>query len=189
MLSPTLFSIVINEIATSVANEGKHGIQLLPGLIELFILLFADDLALLSCSPHGRQVQLECVHRLCMELGPKINTEKSKIMVFRKGGFLGRYGQWPIDGNQLEVVNKYVYLGFTFTTSTSLQESAKQLALKGKRALFDVLRLHSRLEQMTRNTFFKIFDSKIQPLLLYSSGVWGVLVKDNNPTESVHLFP
>ena len=166
-----VFSIVINEIATSVANEGKHGIQLLHGLIELFILLFADDLALLSCSPHGLQVQLDCVHRLCMELGLEINTEKSKIMVFRKGGFLGRYEQWSIDGNELEVVNKYVYLGFTFTTSMRLQESAKQLALKGKRALFDVLRLHSRLEQMTRNTFFKIFDSKIQPILLYSSEV------------------
>ena len=125
------------------------------------------------------------MHRLCMELGLKINTEKSKIVVFRKGGFLGRYKQWSIDGNQLAVVNKYVYLGFT---SMSLQESAKQLALKGKRALFDVLRLHSRLEQMTRNTFFNIFYSKIQAILLYSSGVWGVLVKDNNQTESVHLF-
>ena len=41
---------------------------------------------------------------------------------------------------------------------------------------------------MTRNTFFKIFDCKIQPFLLYSSEVWGVLVKDNNPTKSVHLF-
>ena len=45
VLSPTPFSIVINEIATSVANKGKHSIQLVPGLIELFILLFADNLA------------------------------------------------------------------------------------------------------------------------------------------------
>ena len=67
------------------------------------------------------------------------------------------------------------------------QESAEQLALKGGRALFDVLRLYSRLKQMTCNTFFKIFDSKIQPILLSSSEVWGVLVKNNNPTESVHL--
>ena len=29
VLSPTLFSIVINEIATSVANEGKHGARVL----------------------------------------------------------------------------------------------------------------------------------------------------------------
>ena len=44
-----------------------------------------------------------------------------------------------IDGSQLEVVNKYVYLGFTFTASMSLHESAEQLALKGRRAIFDVL--------------------------------------------------
>ena len=88
-----------------------------------------------------------------MELGLKINTEKFKIIVFRKGGFLGRYEQWLIDGSQLEVVNKYVYLGFTFTTSMSLQESAKQLALKGRRALFDVLRLHSRLTNDSQHLF------------------------------------
>ena len=57
-LSPTLFSIVINEIATCVANEEKHGIQLRPGLIELFILFFADEPALLSCSSHGLRLQL-----------------------------------------------------------------------------------------------------------------------------------
>ena len=59
----------------------------------------------------------------------------SVTMVFRKGDFLGRYEQWSIDGNQLEVVNKHVCLAFTFATSMSLQESAKQLALKGRRVL------------------------------------------------------
>ena len=68
VLSPMLFSIIINENAMSVANEGKRGIQLLPGLIELFILLFADDLALLSCSPHGFQVQIDCVHEFQVQL-------------------------------------------------------------------------------------------------------------------------
>ena len=58
----------------------------------------------------------------------------------------------------------------------SLQESTHQLALKGKRAFFDVLRAHSRLEQMTRNTFFKIFDTKIQPILLYASELVVVVV-------------
>ena len=47
-LSPILFSIFINEVAANVDEYGIHGIQLLPGLIQLFILLFADDIALLS---------------------------------------------------------------------------------------------------------------------------------------------
>ena len=64
VLSPTLFSIIINELATEVSQNGKHGGQLLPGLIELFILLFADDLALLSCSPTGLQTQLDCLQRV-----------------------------------------------------------------------------------------------------------------------------
>ena len=144
-----------------MANEGKHGLQLLPGLIELFILLFADDLALLSCSPHGLRVQLDCVHRLCMELGLKINTDKSNIMVFGKGGFLGRHEHWSIEGDKLEVVNRHVCLDLTFTTSMSLQESTHQLALKGKRALFVVLRVHSQSDHMTSNTFFEIFDTEI----------------------------
>ena len=35
-------------------------------------------------------------------------------MVFRKGGFLGRNEHWPIDGSQLEVVNRYVLFRFHF---------------------------------------------------------------------------
>ena len=142
VLSSTLFSIVINQIATSVAKR-KARYTVAPWFDRAFN--FCSSLMTWhSC--HVRHMDTK--HNLtvcidCLELGLKINTEKSKIMVFRKGGFLGRYEQWSIDGNQLEVVNKYVYLGFTFTTSMSLQESAKQLALKGKRTLFDVLRLHS----------------------------------------------
>ena len=40
--------------------------------------------------------------------------------------------------------------------------STIQLALKGGRALFDVLRLHRQLEQMNRDTLFKIFYFKNQ---------------------------
>ena len=59
VLSPTLFSVIINEL-----DNGKHGVQLLPRLIQLFILLFADGLALLSCSPTGLQTQLDCLQRV-----------------------------------------------------------------------------------------------------------------------------
>lgn len=187
MFSPTAFTVIINELANRVAEQGKHGVQFVPGLVELFILLFADDLALLSSTPTGLQTQLDIVQQMCIELGLTINTDKSKVMVFRHGGFLARNEKWSVDGHELEVVNKYVYLGFTFTTTMSLRESANQLATKGKNALFKVLRAYSNLENMSRQTFFKLFDTMIQPILLYASEVWSLLVTDD-PTEKVHLF-
>ncbi|WP_419653185.1 hypothetical protein, partial [Thiolapillus sp.] len=43
----------VNEIAVGMEAVGKHGRQLQPGLVELFLLLFADDLALLSSTAMG----------------------------------------------------------------------------------------------------------------------------------------
>ena len=40
---------------------------------------------------------------------------------------------------------------------------------------------------MSRHTVFEIFDTIIQPVLLYAAEVWGMLV-DYDPTEKVHLF-
>ena len=46
-LSPILFSLFINEIASTIEEQGMHGIQL-PGLMEVFLLLFADDIILIN---------------------------------------------------------------------------------------------------------------------------------------------
>ena len=48
LVSPVLFCFLINELASEIVLNGKHGIQLLPREIELFLLMFADDIALLS---------------------------------------------------------------------------------------------------------------------------------------------
>ena len=122
-----------------------------------------------------------------LDLGLTVNTDKSKVVVLRKNGCLGRSERWFIGGNILEVVNGYLYLGFTFTTAMNADEAAKQLAVMGKKSPFELLRPHTQLGQMCRQTFFNIFDAVIQPVLSYSAEVWELLV-DNDPTEKVHLY-
>ena len=80
-----LFSLFINEIASSVEQQGMHGVQLLPGLVEIFLLLFADDIVLISDTPRGLQNQLDVLSSACKDLYLHINTDKTKVMVFRKG--------------------------------------------------------------------------------------------------------
>ena len=43
-----LFSLFINELAREIVQRGRHGMQLIPDLIETFILLFADEHILMS---------------------------------------------------------------------------------------------------------------------------------------------
>ena len=48
MCSPVLFSVFINDLASDIINTGHHGVSFSSIFVELFILLFADDIMLLS---------------------------------------------------------------------------------------------------------------------------------------------
>ena len=72
-------------------------------MVELFILSFADDLALMASTPQGLQKQLDILMETCKQLGVEINTTKTKAMVFRNGGFLAKNEKWYLGGEQLEV--------------------------------------------------------------------------------------
>ena len=133
-----------NEIAVELSNVGQHGIQLQPGMLGLFLLLFADDLALLSSTAVGLQNQLNQLSRMCDERLLKINIEKTKVMVFRKGGHLGEKEVWYLGGQKLHVVNNNTYLGYTFTTMLSTNQSVNYLAMKGRKATLACVRALGR---------------------------------------------
>ena len=145
----------INEIAVELSIVGQHGIQLQTGMLKLFLLLFADDLALLSSTAIGLKNQLS---RMCEERLLKINIEKTKVMVFRKGGHLGKKEVWYLGSQKLDVVNNYTYLGYTFTTMLSTNQSVNYLAMKGRKATLACVRALSRCWEISKKTFFKLFD-------------------------------
>ena len=58
LCSPILFSLFINELVLDIIKGGIHGAILTSTLVEIFILLFADDLLLLSETAVGLQNQL-----------------------------------------------------------------------------------------------------------------------------------
>ena len=86
----------------------------------------------------------------------------------------------------MEVVNKYSYLGFVFTTALVVKQGTYYLVAKGKKAVFNLCTSFEICKEMTKETFFKMFDSKIQSVLLYSSEIWGLHRLDS--TERVHLL-
>ena len=105
--SPVLFSLFINELALEIIQNGKHGATFGNDFIELFILLFADDIVLLSETIIGLQTQLNSLYRAAMQLQLKVNMDKSNIVVFRKGGYLAAREIWYY-GNEKNVCSKFI---------------------------------------------------------------------------------
>jgi Reverse transcriptase (RNA-dependent DNA polymerase) len=186
LCSPILFSYFINELANDITRGGTHGIQLLPNQIELFLMLFADDLALLSSTVRGLQNQLNLLHEASQRLGLKVNTGKTKIMVFRKGGHLAASETWHLGDENLEVVGRYKYLGLNFSTMLSFNIATDEFVSRAKKGVFEIARALKAYGCHSCTVFFKLFDSQIMPSLLYASELWGY--KENKRIEKVHLY-
>ena len=187
LLSPLLFSFFINELAIEVSKTGRHGIQLIPGAIEIFLLLFADDIILLSDTIIGLQNQLNSLKREADRLELTVNLDKTNIMVFRMGGYLGIRERWFYGNNELKVTNAYKYLGMIFTTKLSISNALSEVCKKGKRGVIEIQRCLNKVKSMDCDLFWKMFDTQIVPLLTYAAEVWG-LHEDSHKIETVHTF-
>ena len=60
------------------------------------------------------------------------------------------------------------------------------MAVKGRRACIDCVKYISKLREISKNCFFKIFDTQVQPVLLYAAEMWGMHRLDN--VERVHTL-
>ena len=61
-----MFSLFINELALDIINDGRHGVSLSSDFVQLVILLFADDMILLSETVIGLQTQLNSLFSACL---------------------------------------------------------------------------------------------------------------------------
>lgn len=186
LLSPIIFSLLISKVADFVRRKGKHGIQLLPGFDEIFLLLFADDIVLLSSTPSGLQNQINSLESVSKTLGLTVNLDKTKTMVFRKGGHLSAAEKWTYGNKEIETVNSYKYLGFTLTTKLSCNYACGEYASKAKAKILDLMRTMWSLCNLDSSVFFQLFDAQIKPMLLYASEIWGI--SRLAVVESAHLF-
>ena len=66
-----------------------------------------------------------------------MNTDKTKIVVFRNGGRIGDNENWLYDGNTLETVDQFIYLGMLLYYNGKFYQTQKHIAEPGRKALFD----------------------------------------------------
>ena len=79
-LSPTLFGIYIDEITDFIARKGGNGVDI--GGMQVRLLLYANDIVLLSESEHDLQKHLNALDDFCTQQGLVVNVAKTKVLIF-----------------------------------------------------------------------------------------------------------
>ena len=182
-LSPFLFSVFINVIEEELRAGNNGGITFENFVISL--ILFADDMALLSTSKQGLQEGLNNLERYCDDWGLTVNTEKTKCMAFKKEGKMAVNDKWFFKGIQLETVPDFRYLGFTIGSSGSLSKGVSDLATRGSRALFGLKRIISQNPALTVELQLNLFNSLVEPVMSYACESWGL--READQLEKIHL--
>ena len=106
-------------------------------------------------------------------------------MVFRKGGTLPRNLTFLYNGNQLEIVRNFKYLGIIFTAGGSFSETQNTLSGQAQKAIFKLNKYLYRCTFISPKHKMELFDKLVTPILNYGSEVWGFI--QGKSIERVHL--
>jgi hypothetical protein len=178
--SPILFSLFLNDIEMYLQSNSS-GITL--DQISIYLLLFADDAVIISDTKEGLQESLNNLEQYCLKWNLSVNIDKTKIIVFRKGGLLGQNCTWTYAGQNIEVVNRFNYLGVVFSSGNSFMHATKTLAGKALRSLNSLFCI-TRNREVPINIMFNLFDAYVLSVLNYGCEVWGF--SPNEILERIH---
>jgi hypothetical protein len=142
--------------------------------------MHADDTVLFSDSASDLQLNSFCEYCNIWKL--KVNSSKSKIIFS-----IGRLPQninFLYDGNAIEIVNEFTYLGLNCSRTGSFTNAKKGLINKACKARYEVLK-KGRLHNLSIKSQYDLFDKIVKPILLYGFEIWGF--GNIDIIERVHL--
>ena len=183
-LSPTLFNLYINDLTKELLDPSYKPITL--NETKLSCLMYADDLVLLSESELGMKKCLATLERFCCRWRLTVSTRKTKILI------INQQRQHPytfkILNTTLEVVKSYKYLGIIIDKKRNFSTAKDELCSKATRAYFSIKKHFNFYNNTTPKTLIKLYESMIQPILLYGSEIWGIFGWRKNEKESIKQY-
>lgn len=170
-LSPTLFGLYIDNLEAWLSKDGGgDSIQLAGYVVKL--LLYADDLILISKIAHGLREHLKALEHFCQEVGMQVNTTKTKIMIF---SFNRKVKQhiFLFEGSPLDIMKEYKYLGIYFHHKLSWETCRSKRIQGGWKASFLLQNRCRKDELWDWKTMKTLFGLLVTPVVLYGCEVWG----------------
>ena len=146
ILSPILFNITLDYIMRQTTQNARHGIQWTM-LSQLEDLDYADDIALLSKNTRHMQQKANGLNENAKKAGLHINMKKTKVMHLN---LTEPHPQIRIDGEELEAVDDFTYLGSNISAENSVQKDISARINKARNLLQP--RLHMEFKHIYSST-------------------------------------
>ena len=126
MLSPSLFNLYAEYIMQNAGlDEAQSGIKIAGRNINN--LTYADDTTLIAESEEELKNLLMKVKEENEKVGLKLNVQKTKIMAS------GPITSWQIDGETMQTVTDFIFLGSKITVDGDCSHEIKRRLFFGKK--------------------------------------------------------
>lgn len=170
-ISPSLFGLYINSLAEIINNlnmgasyDGRN----------IGILMYADDVVLISETADGLQKQLDILNNWCNKWQIELNSEKTSVMIFRNKNTDLPSKKFICGEHDLKYIEEYKYLGLYLNSNMNWSKTVDYLAKSASKALGVIIAKDKAFGGMDYATYTHLYNTCIRPILEYGSELWGV---------------
>ena len=159
VLSPDFYCLYIDDLIL-ILERLNIGCHLKNAFLS--VLIYADDMALLSPTLKGLQILLKSCEAYCLEWDICLNHTKSKTMAFGKK--ITGLCSLELDGNRLEWVDQWKYLGVTLQSHTGFSCSITARLKSFYKCLNTILRIEGQSNELV---MLRLLETHCVPILTY----------------------
>ena len=139
-------------------EEGQAGIKTARRNINN--LRYADDTTLMAESEEELKSLLMNVKEESQKVGLKLNIQKTKIMAF------GPITSWQIDGETVEIVADFIFLGSKITADGDCRHKIKRYLLLGRKVMSNLDSI-LKSRDITLPTKVRLVKAMVFPVVMY----------------------
>ena len=139
-------------------------------------LRYADDTTLMAESKEELMSLLRKVKAESEKAGLKLNIQKTKIIAS------GPIPSWQIDGEAMETLTNFIFLGSKITVDGDYSHEIKRLLLLGRKAMTNLDSTLKRRDD-TFPTMVHLIKAMVFPVVMYGCEIWKIKKADHWRTD------
>ena len=145
---------------------------------EYLVIVEQNDTTLMAESEELKNLLMK-VKEESEKVGLKLNIQKTKIMAF------GPITSWQIDGETVEIVSNFIFLGSKITADGDCSHEIKSCLLLGRKVMIN---LNSILKSrdVTLPTKVSLVKSMVFPVVMYGCESWTVKKAESRRIDTLN---